>query len=134
MVAVLASPNAATAAPHAESDAVVEGTAIHQELTVWRDAIHFWFRASNQSGVPDYCVTLQLERKLGGQWEPIVSSSQRGLTQCCPEVAEECRTETDGYWDLFLYPKQRLRRQIERGDLRIRAFSDFGPSLALRLR
>ena len=111
---------------------MVGTTEIHQEINYSNFAVHFWFHAHDPSGVDPFCVTLQLERKSEGAWEGIGMSNQRGRTACCPQPDEECFTATDGYWDLFLYPREKLRRRIKQGDLRIRAFSDFGPSLVLR--
>lgn len=129
---VAASP--ALAGPHAESDSVVGTTEIHQEINYSRSAVHFWFHAYDPGGVDPFCVKLKLERRSdGGGWQGIGMSSRRGRTECCPQPDEECfPSATDGYWDLFLYPNERLRRKIRRGVLRIRAFSDFGPSLVLR--
>jgi hypothetical protein len=71
----------AAAAPQATSDSVVEGTRIHQEITVG-GPIHYWFRAENPEGVRPFCVTLRLERKSDGGWRGIGNKGRdRG---CCP--------------------------------------------------
>lgn len=127
----------ALAAPHVESDSDVAGTQVHQEIDFLNPkTIHYWFHASNPAGVAPFCVTLQLEQRQAGAWQGVGMSSQTGVTECCPQPDEECfPTATDGYWDLFLYPKgKRLMRKINRGQYRIRGFSSLGPSLALKLK
>jgi hypothetical protein len=133
-VALCAAVPSAIAGPHAQSDSEVSGTRIRQAINVVPDAIHFWFHASNPAGVSPFCVTLQLERKGPNGWQGIGMSSRRGIKECCPQPDEECfPTETVGVWDLFIYPRGKLLRRVEKGRLRIRGFSDFGPSVSLRL-
>jgi hypothetical protein len=132
VVVLAAAASSAIAGPQASSDSVVDGTHIHQEINVWGpDTIHYWFRAENPAGVRPFCVTLRLERKTSSGWRGI---GKKGRDQgCCPQPDEECFSETSGAWDLFLYPRGKIRRKVMDGSLRIRGFSDFGPELTLRI-
>jgi hypothetical protein len=130
---VAASPS--SAAPSVESDVSVDGTKIHQEINVLAGDLHYWFKGTNASGVPEFCVTLRLERKRGGGWERIGRGIRRHRHFCCDADNPKCRPDSStGVWDLFVYPNDRLWRRIKKGRLRVHAFTDLGPSLILRWR
>jgi hypothetical protein len=132
--AFLVAAPAALAGPTVETDSTVSGTQIHQELNFGADAIHYWFKAENAAGMPEFCVTLKLQRKKGKSWRGIGRGSRKGLTDCCDHGNTDCfPRETLGVWDLFLYPRGKLERKVRRGRLRIHASTDLGPSLVLRL-
>jgi hypothetical protein len=135
LAAMAVIPPVAVAGPHVASDAEVDGTQVHQEIN-YRDSqtIHYWIHASNPAGVRPFCVTLRLEKKGKNGWQGIGMGSRKGVRECCPQPDEECfPTETDGNWDLFVYPRGKTARRVANGRLRIHGFSDFGPSIVLRL-
>jgi hypothetical protein len=134
-IALGGTSSSALAGPRAASDSIVNGTSVHQEINVFPDAIHYWYLASNPAGVAPFCVTLQLERKRPSTgWQGIGLDGRRGSTGCCPNPDDECFDgPTIGFWDLFIYPGKQLRRKVRDGRLRIHGFSDFGPSITLRL-
>lgn len=97
--------------------------------------IHCWIHAFDPGGVRPFCVTLRLERKVKHGRQGIgMNNQRRGDHACCPQSEEECfPTATDGYWDLFVSPRGKIKRKVQDGRLRIHGFSDFGPSLVLCL-
>ena len=128
----------ATAAqhPHAESDATIEGATIHQEITVWgRDTITYLIVVRNPAGVGPFCMTFQLERKSSSGWRRAGGKDGRDRA-CCPDPNpdEDCGSDPAHQgWPLSLYPRKSIRDDVASGRLRMRGFSDFGPSITLRL-
>jgi hypothetical protein len=118
-----------------EEDVTVDGTKIHHEINLLSGDFHYFFKARNANGVPEFCVTLRLERKRAGEWRGIGGGVQRRRHFCCDAGNSKCRPNgATGVWDLFVYPTDRLRRRLRNGRLRLHGFTDLGPSLVLRPR
>jgi hypothetical protein len=132
----VASSVAAAPHPHAESDALVGGSKIHQEITVWgADTIHYWIVVRDPAGVGPFCMTFQFERKSAAGWRRAGGKNGRDRA-CCPQPTpdEACASDpTVAAWDLFLTPGKRLIDDVRSGSLRMHGSTDLGASIVLRL-
>jgi len=136
VVAGLALPAAAPGKPDARSEAQVGTTHVTQEINVIGGDLLHWIHVSDPTGAPPFCVTFRLERRVKGAWRGLGEGSDRRSRECCPredETDDGCyRDPANAYWDSFVYPQGKLRKEFLAGKLRVRAIPSLGPDLALR--
>jgi hypothetical protein len=107
---------------------------LSQQLRLFDDgAVHYFVSADDPDGLYPYCLKLRLERKRDGRWRPLPRSRQTFKRECFrrPSQAEQ-QSVTKARWDLFLYPRHRLARQLGRGVLRAHGFTSLGGHVFLQ--
>jgi hypothetical protein len=137
ILAMLLTAAVADAKPGTRSEASVGTTKVTQVVNLIGGSPHHWIHVEDPNGAPAFCVTFRLERKNGGSWRGLGRGSDRLSRECCPREDESddgCyRGPGNAFWDSFVYPRGKLKREFTEGKLRVRAIPSVGPSVTLRL-
>ncbi len=123
----------ASAATKVESDTRDGNRELHQELNIERGpgafwTLHYWTAVRDPDGFEPYCVTLRLERKSRRRgWRGLGKGSDRHSRDCF-----DATSETEAYWDAFVYPRKKLKRNFRRGKVRLHGWTDLGGDITFR--